>query len=55
MAEAKDTGPGHPTAAKVQERLLEFGVERVWCAAGTPHAVFEIETEALFRAVGAAE
>jgi prolyl-tRNA editing enzyme YbaK/EbsC (Cys-tRNA(Pro) deacylase) len=25
--------------------------ETVWCAAGTPHAVFEVETDALFTAV----
>ncbi len=37
----------------VDESLRRF--ERVWCAAGTPHAVFEIETASLFRAVGAAE
>jgi prolyl-tRNA editing enzyme YbaK/EbsC (Cys-tRNA(Pro) deacylase) len=29
--------------------------ETVWCAAGTPHAVFEVDTAALIAAVGAGE
>ena len=29
--------------------------ETVWCAAGTPHAVFEVETAALFAATGGEE
>jgi prolyl-tRNA editing enzyme YbaK/EbsC (Cys-tRNA(Pro) deacylase) len=28
--------------------------ETVWCAAGTPHAVFEVATEALIDAIPAA-
>ena len=46
---------GHDRSLRtiVDDSLRRFG--RVWCAAGTPHAVFEIETEALFRAAGAAE
>ncbi|RDI73719.1 hypothetical protein Gocc_2632 [Gaiella occulta] len=37
----------HPTARTVRERLLRtiddslHRFERVWCAAGTPHAVFD--------------
>jgi prolyl-tRNA editing enzyme YbaK/EbsC (Cys-tRNA(Pro) deacylase) len=27
----------------------------VWCAAGTPHAVFEVATEQLFAAAGGEE
>jgi prolyl-tRNA editing enzyme YbaK/EbsC (Cys-tRNA(Pro) deacylase) len=36
------------------DTLLDASLRRfetVWCAAGTPHAVFEITTEALIRAV----
>lgn len=33
----------------VDESLFRF--ERVWCAAGTPHAVFETTTEALVAAI----
>jgi prolyl-tRNA editing enzyme YbaK/EbsC (Cys-tRNA(Pro) deacylase) len=29
--------------------------ERVWCAAGTPHAVFEVDLEALLAAIPGAE
>ena len=29
--------------------------ETVWCAAGTPHAVFEVQTEALIDAIGNAD
>lgn len=46
-------GHDRPLRTIVDESLRRF--ERVWCAAGTPHAVFEIETEALFRAAGASE
>ncbi len=46
-------GHDRPLRTIVDESLRRF--ERVWCAAGTPHAVFEVGTEALFRAVGAAE
>ena len=46
-------GHDRPLRTIVDESLRRFG--RVWCAAGTPHAVFEVETEALFRAVGAGE
>lgn len=44
-------GHDRPLRTIVDYSLRRF--ERVWCAAGTPHAVFEIETEALFRVVGA--
>lgn len=45
---------GHDRSLRTiaDESLRRF--ERVWCAAGTPHAVFELETETLVRAVGAA-
>jgi prolyl-tRNA editing enzyme YbaK/EbsC (Cys-tRNA(Pro) deacylase) len=33
----------------VDSSLRRFGT--VWCAAGTPHAVFEVETEALIAAL----
>jgi prolyl-tRNA editing enzyme YbaK/EbsC (Cys-tRNA(Pro) deacylase) len=33
----------------VDESLRRF--ERVWCAAGTPHAVFEVRTDALLAAL----
>jgi prolyl-tRNA editing enzyme YbaK/EbsC (Cys-tRNA(Pro) deacylase) len=33
----------------IDRSLLRFAT--VWCAAGTPHAVFEVETDALFRAI----
>jgi prolyl-tRNA editing enzyme YbaK/EbsC (Cys-tRNA(Pro) deacylase) len=39
-------------ATLVDESLRRFA--RVWCAAGTPHAVFEVETEALVAAVPSA-
>ena len=44
-------GHDRPLRTIVDDSLRRF--ERVWCAAGTPNAVFEIETEALFRAAGA--
>jgi prolyl-tRNA editing enzyme YbaK/EbsC (Cys-tRNA(Pro) deacylase) len=37
----------------VDESLRRF--ETVWCAAGTPHAVFEVATEALVAAIPAAD
>ena len=37
----------------VDSSLRRF--ETVWCAAGTPHAVFEVETEALFAAIAGDE
>lgn len=42
---------GHDSelATIVDESLRRF--ESVWCAAGTPHAVFEVATEALFAAL----
>ena len=39
------------------ETLIDGSLRRfetVWCAAGTPHAVFEVATEALIDAIGAA-
>ena len=44
-------GHDQPLRTIVDDSLRRF--ERVWCAAGTPHAVFEVETEALFRAARA--
>jgi prolyl-tRNA editing enzyme YbaK/EbsC (Cys-tRNA(Pro) deacylase) len=42
---------GHDRALKtiVDDSLRRF--DRVWCAAGTPHAVFEVAVEDLLRAV----
>ena len=42
---------GHDNALEtvVDASLRRF--ETVWCAAGTPHAVFEVETEALIGAL----
>jgi prolyl-tRNA editing enzyme YbaK/EbsC (Cys-tRNA(Pro) deacylase) len=37
----------------VDESLRRF--ETVWCAAGTPHTVFEVATEALVAAIPAAD
>jgi prolyl-tRNA editing enzyme YbaK/EbsC (Cys-tRNA(Pro) deacylase) len=37
----------------VDSSLRRF--ETVWCAGGTPHAVFEVETGALLAALGAEE
>jgi prolyl-tRNA editing enzyme YbaK/EbsC (Cys-tRNA(Pro) deacylase) len=44
---------GHvrPLPTIVDESLRRFPT--VWCAAGTPYAVFEVETERLFAAIGA--
>ncbi|HEV3054159.1 MAG TPA: YbaK/EbsC family protein [Solirubrobacteraceae bacterium] len=42
---------GHVTR---METLVDVSLKRfetVWCAAGTPHAVFEVETEALIGAL----
>lgn len=42
---------GHATP---METLVDVSLKRfetVWCAAGTPHAVFEVETEALIGAL----
>jgi prolyl-tRNA editing enzyme YbaK/EbsC (Cys-tRNA(Pro) deacylase) len=45
---------GHDTELPtvVDESLRRY--ERVWCAAGTPHAVFETDLEALIEAIPAA-
>ena len=42
---------GHDRALEtlIDSSLRRFGT--VWCAAGTPHAVFEAATEALFAAI----
>jgi prolyl-tRNA editing enzyme YbaK/EbsC (Cys-tRNA(Pro) deacylase) len=42
---------GHDTELEtlVDASLRRFGT--VWCAAGTPHAVFEVDTEALIGAI----
>ena len=45
-------GHDRPLRTIVDDSLRRF--ERILCAAGTPYAVFEIETESLFRAAGAA-
>ena len=42
-------GHDRPLRTVVDESLRRF--QRVWCAAGTPHAVFEIEAAALLAAV----
>jgi len=46
---------GHERAVRtvVDASLRRF--ETVWCAAGTPHAVFPAETDALIAALSAAE
>jgi len=46
---------GHDTELPtiVDESLRRF--DRVWCAAGTPHAVFETDVERLIAALGGAE
>jgi prolyl-tRNA editing enzyme YbaK/EbsC (Cys-tRNA(Pro) deacylase) len=46
---------GHepPVRTVVDESLRRF--DTVWCAGGTPHAVFPVETEALIAAVPDAE
>ncbi len=40
-----------PTLVDVSLRRFE----RVWCAAGTPHAVFEVDLDALLAAMPGAE
>jgi prolyl-tRNA editing enzyme YbaK/EbsC (Cys-tRNA(Pro) deacylase) len=45
-------GHDRPLPTLVDDSLRRF--ETVWCAGGTPHAVFEVETGRLFAAVGAA-
>ena len=44
-------GHDRPLPTLVDDSLRRF--ETVWCAGGTPHAVFEIETARLLAAVGA--
>ena len=42
-------GHDRPLPTLIDESLRRFAT--VWCAAGTPHAVFEIGTEALIAAI----
>jgi prolyl-tRNA editing enzyme YbaK/EbsC (Cys-tRNA(Pro) deacylase) len=42
-------GHDRPLETLIDESLRRFAT--VWCAAGTPHAVFEIGTEALIAAI----
>jgi prolyl-tRNA editing enzyme YbaK/EbsC (Cys-tRNA(Pro) deacylase) len=42
-------GHDRPLETLIDESLHRF--ETVWCAAGTPHAVFEARTEALIEAI----
>jgi prolyl-tRNA editing enzyme YbaK/EbsC (Cys-tRNA(Pro) deacylase) len=42
-------GHDRPLRTIVDESLRRF--ETVWCAAGTPHAVFPVETDALIAAI----
>ena len=44
---------GHATALEVFLDADLLGHERVWAAAGTPHAVFAVDPRALATAVGA--
>jgi prolyl-tRNA editing enzyme YbaK/EbsC (Cys-tRNA(Pro) deacylase) len=44
-------GHDRPLRTVVDESLRRF--DRVWCAAGTPHAVFEVSVDELLRAVDA--
>jgi prolyl-tRNA editing enzyme YbaK/EbsC (Cys-tRNA(Pro) deacylase) len=46
-------GHEHQVRTVVDESLRRFAT--VWCAAGTPRAVFEVETERLIAAVPGAE
>jgi prolyl-tRNA editing enzyme YbaK/EbsC (Cys-tRNA(Pro) deacylase) len=46
-------GHERPVRTVVDASLRRF--ETVWCAGGTPHAVFPVETEALIAALPAAE
>ncbi len=43
-------GHDRPLRTVVDESLRRF--DRVWCAAGTPHAVFEVAVSELLAAVG---
>ena len=45
-------GPGHatPLTPLIDEDLLAY--EEVWCAAGTPHALFAIAVGDLVRVTG---
>lgn len=44
---------GHASALEVFLDADLLGHERVWAAAGTPHAVFAVDSQALAAAVGA--
>ena len=46
-------GHDSPVRTVVDESLRRFGT--LWCAGGTPHAVFPVETEALIAAVPGAD
>jgi prolyl-tRNA editing enzyme YbaK/EbsC (Cys-tRNA(Pro) deacylase) len=46
-------GHDQPVRTVVDESLRRFDV--VWCAGGTPHAVFPVETEALIAAIPRAD
>jgi prolyl-tRNA editing enzyme YbaK/EbsC (Cys-tRNA(Pro) deacylase) len=46
-------GHDRPVRTVIDESLRRF--ETVWCAAGTPHAVFPVATEALLAALPDAE
>jgi prolyl-tRNA editing enzyme YbaK/EbsC (Cys-tRNA(Pro) deacylase) len=46
-------GHDRPVRTVVDSSLRRF--DTVWCAGGTPHAVFPVETEALIAALPAAE
>jgi hypothetical protein len=51
LADSARTAP--EAAAAVDRSLQRF--QTVWCAAGTPHAVFEVSTAALISALAGAE
>ena len=42
-------GHDRPVRTVVDASLRRF--EKVWCAGGTPHAVFPVDTEALIAAI----
>jgi prolyl-tRNA editing enzyme YbaK/EbsC (Cys-tRNA(Pro) deacylase) len=42
-------GHDRPLETLIDESLQRF--DTVWCAAGTPHAVFEADTDALIAAI----
>jgi prolyl-tRNA editing enzyme YbaK/EbsC (Cys-tRNA(Pro) deacylase) len=42
-------GHDEPLETLIDESLRRF--QTVWCAAGTPHAVFEVDSEALIAAI----